>query len=74
MVVLPVRRAGTAAAVSYSLRSSPSRHDADLVRYRCAEEQVKFYASEVILVLEYIHSKGYIYRGAPHYTTTTMIH
>ena len=27
------------------------------------EEQVRFYASEVVLVLEYIHSKGYIYRG-----------
>jgi serine/threonine protein kinase len=31
--------------------------------YRLNEEQVKFYASEVISVLEYLHSKGYIYRG-----------
>lgn len=29
---------------------------------RLTEEQVRFYASEVVLVLEYIHSKGYIYR------------
>ena len=28
-----------------------------------AEDQVRFYTSEVVLVLEYIHSKGYIYRG-----------
>ena len=27
------------------------------------EDQVRFYASEVVLVLEFIHSKGYIYRG-----------
>lgn len=26
------------------------------------EEQVKFYGAEVVLVLEFIHSKGYIYR------------
>jgi serine/threonine protein kinase len=30
---------------------------------RLNEDQVRFYASEVITVLEYVHSKGYIYRG-----------
>lgn len=29
---------------------------------RLNEDQVRFYASEVVLVLEYVHSKGYIYR------------
>lgn len=30
---------------------------------RLTEDQVRFFASEVLLVLEYVHSKGYIYRG-----------
>ena len=30
---------------------------------RLNEEQVSFYASEVLLVLEYIHFRGFIYRG-----------
>jgi serine/threonine protein kinase len=30
---------------------------------RLTEDQVRFYASEVVLVLEYVHSRGYIYRG-----------
>ena len=30
---------------------------------RLNENQVNFYAAEVVLVLEYIHSRGYIYRG-----------
>lgn len=30
---------------------------------RLNEDQVRFFASEVVTVLEYIHSKGYIYRG-----------
>lgn len=30
---------------------------------RLNEEQVRFFAAEVLIVLEYIHSKGYIYRG-----------
>ena len=35
---------------------------------RLTEAQVHFYASEVVLVLEYIHSRGYIYRGTLHYS------
>ena len=30
---------------------------------RLTEEQIRFYSSEVLLVLEFVHSKGYIYRG-----------
>lgn len=30
---------------------------------RLTEDQVRFYASEVLLVLEYVHFRGYIYRG-----------
>lgn len=30
---------------------------------KLTEDQVRFYASEVLLVLEYVHFRGYIYRG-----------
>ena len=32
-------------------------------RRRLTEEQVLFYSSEVLLVLEFVHLNGYIYRG-----------
>lgn len=34
-----------------------------LIRPLLSEEHVKFYASEVLLALEYLHSLGFIYRG-----------
>ena len=30
---------------------------------RFTEEQIRFYTSEVLLVLEFVHLNGYIYRG-----------
>lgn len=32
-------------------------------RHRLTEEQILFYSSEVLLVLEFVHLNGYIYRG-----------
>ena len=39
---------------------------------RLTEDQVRFYASEVVLVLEYVHSKGFIYRGTHHSSLSNL--
>ena len=31
-------------------------------KHRFSEEQTKFYAAQIILAMEYLHSKDYIYR------------